>query len=129
MVVYLVNGQLVDVPGEPLTNSQLRALDVDVADSGEREYVHVVATVTAAGSTVIHTPSAGKSVRLRWIYAVNNPTADTAPLIDISLGAMPVYRAYAISKRQRKTGPIDGQLTISLSTPGSVAVTAILEEV
>lgn len=102
---------------------------VDAQDSGEREYTHVVATVTAAGSTTIYTPATGNAVRLRWLYAVNLPTADTAPLIDVALGATPVYRAYALSKRQRKTGPTNGALTVSLSVAGSVAVTAILEEV
>jgi hypothetical protein len=34
-----------------------------------------------------------------------------------------------LSKRQTISGPVDGALIIDLSTAGSVAVTAILEEV
>lgn len=112
-----------------LTNAELRAADVDVADSGEREYTHVVATVTAVGDTVVYTPAAGKAVRLRWIYAINDPTATTAPLIRVSLGGQEIYRAWALSKRQRVTGPVDGDLVINLSGVANVAVTAVLEEV
>lgn len=100
-----------------------------VEDSGEREYTHVTATVTASGDTTVHTPSAGNAVRLRWIYAINNPTAESAPLISVKLGATEVYRVYALSKRQRVTGPVDGALVINLSSTGNVAVTAIFEEV
>ena len=100
-----------------------------VTDSGEREYTHVVITATASGNTTIHTPAANKRIRLRWIYAINDPTALTAPLIKISLGATEIYRVYALSKRQRVTGPVDGALVINLTGSGNVAVTALLEEV
>lgn len=112
-----------------LTDAELRATDVDVADSGEREYTHVVATVTDAGNTVVHTPAAGKAIRLRWIYAINDPTASEAPLIKVSLGGEEIYRVWALSKRQRITGPIDGPLVLNLSLAANVAVTAVLEEV
>jgi hypothetical protein len=98
-------------------------------DSGENEFTHVVATVTSAGSTVIHTPAAGKRIRLRWIYALNDPNADTFPLIQIRLGSEEKFRTYALSKRQLVTGPVDGSLIVELNTAASVAVTAILEEV
>lgn len=98
-------------------------------DSGEYEYTHVVATVTASGPTTIYTPASGKLVRLRWIYAVNDPSASTSPLIKIKLGGNEYFRAYALSKRQNVSGPINGPLIIDLSAAGSVAVTAILEEV
>ncbi len=102
-------------------------------DSGEYEYTHKVATVTASGPTTIYTPSAGKLIKLRWIYAVNDPSAATTPLIRIFLGGTAsqyeIFRAYALSKRQTISGPIDGPLIIDLSAAGSVAVTAILEEV
>lgn len=112
-----------------LTNAELRAADVNTADSGEREYTHVVATVTAIGDTTIYTPAAGKRVRLRWIYLINDPTAATPTLIRVMLGAQEKYRVYALSKRQMVTGPVDGPLVINLSALGAVAVTAILEEV
>lgn len=103
--------------------------ELPVSDSGEREYTHVVATVTASGDTTIHTPAVGKKIRLRWIYAINDPTASSAPLIKISLGASEKYRAWALSKRQRVTGPADGALVVNLSGTGTVAITALLEEV
>lgn len=95
----------------------------------DEEYTHVVATVTASGDTTVHTPAAGKRIRLRWIYAINDPTASSAPLIKVSLGAEEKYRAWALSKAQRVTGPADGELIINLSQAGNVAVTALLEEV
>lgn len=113
----------------PLTDAQLRAASVDVSDSGEREYTHVVATVTASGDTTIHTPASGKAIRLRWIYAVNDPTSETAPLIKVKLGSTEIYRVYALSKRQLKTGAVNDALVINLSGTASVAVTAILEEI
>lgn len=100
-----------------------------VSDSSEREYTHVVATVTESGDTVIHTPESGKAIRLRWIYAIASPESDPAPLINVRLGSLPLYRVYALSKRQVKTGAVDDPLIINLNTSGSVAVTAILEEV
>lgn len=100
-----------------------------VQDSGEQEYLHVVATVSASGPTVVHTPATGRRLRLHWIYAINDPAASSAPLIRVLLGAEEKYRVYALSKRQMVTGPVDGALTIDLSAAGSVAVTALLEEV
>lgn len=98
-------------------------------DSGERAYTHVVATVTASGNTTVYTPASGKRVILHWTYAVNDPAAATSPLIKVFLGAEEKFRVYALSKRQLVTGPVDGALIVNLSTTGSVAVTALLEEV
>lgn len=98
-------------------------------DSGEQDYTHIVATVTDAGSTTLHTPTAGKRIRLRWIYAINDPDASNSPLIKIFLGAEEKYRVYAISKRQWTTGPIDGALIVNLSEAASVACTFLLEEI
>ena len=100
-----------------------------VVDSGEQELTHVVATVTTAGDTTLYTPQSGKRVRMRWCYAINDPSATTSPLIKVFLGGTEVYRVYAISKRQLVLGPVDGVLKINLSATGSVAVTVLLEEV
>ena len=102
---------------------------VEGLDSGEQNYTHVVATVTAAGSTLIYTPVANKRLQLRWIYAINDPALTASPLIQVFLGAEEKYRVYALSKRQLTTGPVDGELSITLSEAGSVAVTVLLEEV
>lgn len=100
-----------------------------IPDSGEREYTHVVTTVTASGDTTVYTPASGKAIRLHWIYAINDPSALTTPLINIKIGSTALYRVYALSKRQRKTGAVDAPLVVNLSVAGSVAVTAILEEI
>lgn len=98
-------------------------------DSGNYEFTHVVATVTAAGDTVVYTPAAGKRVRVYWSYALNDPASSASPLIKISLGGVERFRVFALSKRQQMTGPVDGQLVVNLSTAASVAVTFVLEEV
>lgn len=101
-----------------------------VSDSGEREYIHVVDTVSASGDTTVHTPAVGKAIRLHWIYAICDPAATNPPLINIKIGALALFRVYALSKRQRKTGAVDAPLIINLSSGGNaVAITAILEEV
>ena len=102
---------------------------VEGLDSGEQNYTHVVATITDTGPTIMYAPAAGKSVQLRWIYAISDPASTSSPLIQVFLGAEEKYRVYALSKRQLVTGPIDGPLSIQLSEAGSVAVTAILEDV
>jgi hypothetical protein len=102
---------------------------VEGLDSGEQDYTHVVATVTNAGDTTLYTPVSGKRLRLRWIYAINDPDLSTNPLIRISLGNQEKYRVYAISKRQQTTGPVGGPLIINLSEAASVACTFLLEEV
>lgn len=102
---------------------------VEGLDSGEQDYTHVVATVTASGSTTLYTPSAGKRLRLRWIYAINDPGSASTPLVKIFLGDQEKYRVYAISKRQWTTGPVDGSLIVNLSEAAEVACTFLLEEI
>lgn len=98
-------------------------------DSAEQEFLHIVGTVTASGNTTIYTPSPGKRVRLRWLYAINDPGSASSPLIKIYLGDQEKYRVYALSKRQLTTGPIDGPLIVNLSEAAEVAVTFLLEEI
>lgn len=98
-------------------------------DSAEQEFTHIVGTITASGNTTVYTPSAGKRIRLRWIYAINDPGSSASPLIKIFLGNLEKYRVYAISKRQLTTGPVDGPLIVNLSEAAEVAVTFLLEEI
>lgn len=122
-------GVVVSDPIQPDERQRVADGEAFTADSGEREFTHVVATITSIGDTIMYTPAPGKRVRLRWIYAINDPTASTAPIIKVSLGAEEKYRVYALSKRQKVTGPVDGALVINLSAAGNVQVTALLEEV
>lgn len=89
----------------------------------------VVATVTASGDTTIHTPAAGKAIRLHWVAAINDPDEATSPLIKISLGATELYRAYAVAHRQQFVGAVGAPLVVNLSGAASVAVTAHVEEI
>lgn len=116
-------------PGGATESKQDDIINI-IPDSGEREFTHVVATVTDLGDTVIHTPDLGKAVRLRWIYAINDPSSSGVPLIKIRLGSTEIYRVWALSKRQVTTGAINDSLIVNLSgSAGNVAVTAILEEI
>lgn len=114
---------------DALTNAQLRAQAIDVADAGEREYTHVTAEVTDSGDTTVHAPASGKRIRLWWVYALNDPASDNPRLITIKLGTSEYYKTFGVSKRQKITGDIDAALVVNLSGAGSVAVTAIFEEI
>lgn len=130
-------GSYVDVKVNPsgsietnaLTDTQLRAAEVDTADSGEREYTHVPFTVTASGDTTIYTPAAGMRVRVRSISAINDPTASSPIIIKVFVGTTEKHRGWVITKRQRFTGGINEALKINLSASGTVVGTAVLEEV
>ena len=106
-----------------------KVVTLNANDSGERAYTPVTATVTTVGNTTIYTPTAGKAIRLRWLYAINDPTATTSTLIKVSLGATEIYRVWALSKRQLFTGAINAPLIINLTAAGTVAVSVLLEEV
>lgn len=88
----------------------------------------VVATVTASGNTSIHTPAAGKAIRLFWVSAINNPTAATSPVIKVLIGDTEFYRVYAVSHWEPFEGAADEQLIINLSAAATVQVTAHIEE-
>lgn len=100
-----------------------------VVDSGEQEFRHVVSTVTSSGETTLYTPASGNRLRVRWVYAINDPGSTASPLIKILLGSQEIFRVYALSKRQLVTGPVDGALKIDLSEAAEVAVTVLLEEI
>lgn len=89
----------------------------------------VVASVTAAGDTTIHTPALGKRIRLYWLSALNDPDAASTPLINVRLGALEVYRTYAIAHWEVFDGAVDAPLVVNLSEAGSIAVTAHLVEI
>lgn len=112
-----------------VVNDSVQTLISTVPDAGEREFTHVVATITNIGDTTIYTPAAGKRIRLRWIYAINDPVAGTVPLMRVFLGTAEKFRVYALSKRQVVTGDINAPLIINLNASGSVAVTVLLEEI
>lgn len=118
--VGVLEDAILAIAGGPLPVSQ---------DSGEQELLHHVQTVTAAGTTTLITPTPNKSLRLRWVYLINDPTASSVPLMTLNLGNDPVFRVWALSKRQLKTGAVNAPLNLNLSSSGNVAVTVIYQEV
>lgn len=116
------------------TNLDIRNLssaqdNIRAFDSTDSEYLRVATSVTTAGDTTLVTPSAGKRIRLQWVYAINDPTASIATKLTIKLGTAVQYVAWAISKRQQLTGAVDAPLVINLSQSGDVAVTVFYQEV
>lgn len=123
-----------------LTDAELRASEVEVVDAGgAREATQlrrlgggkapITATVASSGDTIIHTPAAGKRIRLYWVSAINDPTALSAPIIRILIGATEYYRVYAVAHWEVFTGDPDEELIVNLSTAGNVQVTAHIEEI
>lgn len=124
-----------------LTNTELRASDVPVTDASQVEgtrYLNnrysggklaVVATVTAAGDTVILTPSLGKRLEIYWVYALPSPSSESFALINIRLGSNDIYRTYAIAHWEKFVGGIDEPLVVNLSAVDNVAVTVHYKEV
>lgn len=101
----------------------------DQIDAGEREYIHAGLVAYSIADTIVYTPSAGKRIRLWWVYALNNPAAEFPSLITVSIGSKVHSVTYGVSKRQKFTGGVDESLTVALDRAGDVAVTAILEEI
>jgi hypothetical protein len=98
-------------------------------DSGEREYIHAGLVASTVADTIIYTPAAGKRIRLWWVYALNNPAANTPSLITVKIGSKVHSVTYGVSKRQKFVGAVDESLMVALDIAGTVAVTAILEEI
>jgi hypothetical protein len=107
----------------------LRELEAAItAANASATVTPVVATVTASGDTTVHTPAAGKAIRLHWISAINDPDEEATPLVKVKLGATELYRAYAVAHRQTFEGAADAALVVNLSAAASIAFTAHIEE-
>ena len=117
---------LKNVFGDIALDATLQSVLTEVAM--QQEFIPVSATVFATGDTALYTPQAGKRLRLRWVYALNDPTSANPARITIKLGNQTKYVTYGISKKQVDTGPVDGALIINLSQAGSVACTFRIEE-
>lgn len=87
------------------------------------------AQVTAVGDTTIHTPAAGKKIRLYWVSALNDPDQTNTPRIILKFGATELYRAYAVAHWEVFDGAVDQALVCNLDQAGDVAVTVHLEEI
>lgn len=114
----------------PLTNAQMRATDVNTADTGEREYPTKPLYVTAAGDTTVLTPAPGKAIWVRKTQAVNRPTSPDAPLIGFRFGTRAEFWSnFVIMTRQLFKGAVNEPLIVNLDTVGQVAITVAYEEV
>lgn len=91
------------------------------------------ATVSAIGSSIVYTPTAGKRVRLKWI-GLSSPSTNTATvLVTILLGGTPIYlwdmgAPGAFAHGTVREGPVNGVLSVSLSDSQVVRVNFDVEE-
>jgi hypothetical protein len=120
-VLGLYNG------GTPAPVTVTNALPIN--DSTDREYTAIATTVTASGNTTVYTPASGKSARIHWVYAINDPVSSTSTKITIKIGTVTYYVAWAISKRQQFTGAVNAPVIVNLSAVANVAVTLFVEDV
>lgn len=87
------------------------------------------ASVTASGDTTIHTPEAGKKIRLFWVSAINDPDQSVSPRVIVKFGSTELYRAYAIAHWEVFDGAVDEPLVVNLDQAADVAVTVHYQEV
>lgn len=123
-----------DGPGEYVSvrateDSKLQVHDESSAGRYAGGKSAVATVVSNQGDTVLVQPAAGNAVRVAWVYAVTDPTAETPPVITVKLGATPIYSAFALSHWEPFTGALDEPLVINLSSSATVAVTVHYEEV
>lgn len=88
-------------------------------------------STTLVGDTTIHTPAAGKAIRLFWISALNDPDQSVSPKITIKFtGATNnLYATYGLAHWEIFTGPVDTPLLVNLDQAGDVAVTIHYQEI
>lgn len=91
-------------------------------------------TISASGDNTIYTPSAGKSVRLRWIGLSASQNNSAEVLATVKLGTKVVYEwylgnpgAFAHWESVAANNPGDA-LIVNLSAAASVAVSYTVEE-
>jgi hypothetical protein len=128
--VDVSNGLPVSVftlPTDSTTYATLQGILLDVAVKSE--FIAVSALVSTIGDNVLYTPASGKKIRLRWCYALNDPSSSAPARITIKLGTLVKSITYGISRMQVDTGPVDGTLIVNLSQAANVACTFRLEEI
>ena len=121
---------------DALTDAELRASDVDIADSGEREYSPGITSqiVTASGPTTIYTAPSGTAFRIRMMKAIpvlRGSEEDPVVTIEVqdSVGTPTVtINDNAIQLRKLITGPTEGKIVVSLDIASRVPVWFDIEE-
>lgn len=123
-------GFLRAAPEGPAATGALVIVDPAVANRYAGDKLAKTAQVTASGETVVHTPAAGKAVRLFWVSAINDPDASASPRIRIGFqGAGDyLYSAYAIAHWEIFEGAANQAVVVDLDQAGAVALTMHYEE-
>ena len=90
-------------------------------------------TVTQQGNTTVYTPTAGKSIRLKWL-GMSSPSTNTATTVaTVSLGSNTIYiwdmgAPGAFAHGSVREGAVNGTLVVNLSVAQTVHVNMDLEE-
>lgn len=118
-----------DGVGQDVTNSN------PLPTGHPKNLTAITASITASGNTTIHTPTTDMAIRVHWVYAVNDPSESSSPLIKIGFsdaGGASItdekYRVWGTQKERIFEGAVNEKLIVNLSTAGVVAFTAHIEE-
>jgi hypothetical protein len=90
-------------------------------------------TVNASGDTTVYTPTAGKSIRLKWL-GLSSPSTNTAnTTVTVKLGGTTIYiwelgAPGAFAHAFVREGPVNGLLVVNLTANQVVRVNFDLEE-
>lgn len=112
-----------------LSGAQVLAMIEEYTVADDTEHEHHSFSVSQTGPTDVLTPAAGKRIRIVSVAALSDPDAADAPDISVFLGGDELFRGYAIQRKQRKTGPVDGAVSIGLSNAAAVSGTIVYDEV
>lgn len=105
--------------------------------NGEPTFVPSIGTpvlINTIGNTILHTPSSGKKIRLRWIGMKTPADNTTAVQVTLRLGTNNIYlwlldRIDVFSHSTLRDGAINETLNITLSAAENVYVNFDLEEI
>ena len=87
---------------------------------------------TVTGNSTLHTPTSGKSVRLKWIYLASpkqvNETVATVKLGVTTAYVVPLPSPSVFMRTSIRHGAVDAALTVDLSVASTVYANYELEE-
>lgn len=111
--------------------SEARALElIEAAMSPpDVEYLRIVTTVTAAGPTTLHTPAAGKALRIRRVKCTPDPDATDTPMLTLRVGDKLIQRGPVLYGADFVTGAPGDPLILELESAAAIGVTILYEEV
>lgn len=129
--------QAVDLRGAPgvalggygLSESRVLELIEAAMSPPDVEYPRIVATVTTAGPTTLHTPAAGKAIRVRRIKCTGDPDIADTPMLTLRLGDKLIQRGPVLYGADFVEGAVGDALILDLESAALIGVTILYEEI